>query len=191
MKEVTMLALTRSLTGSVLIVATFVPTSAKAQTETFSELVGQVKPGDRVVVSSADGNQTEGLITNLTASSLSVRLINEADFYLNNSADKTFSEAAVRKIVRQDSNWNGVLIGAAAGVPASWFYLWSAGGSDSAGAVFVGGCILFGGLGALVGGGVDALIHKTIYQAPRRGASVTIDPVLGRGRTGVAASLRF
>jgi hypothetical protein len=98
---------------------------------------------------------------------------------------RIFTEDSVRRIKAHDSPVNGVLIGTGAGL---------------LGAFVIGatcnelGCvvpfILSIGLGPGLGKAIDEAMERTIY-APTAGTTVTISPLLGRNRFGVAAQIRL
>jgi len=92
---------------------------------------------------------------------------------------------------RRDSLLNGTLIGLAAGI----------GTAAALDAVFCengfGGCdfpwrayLVFGGIGAGAGAGIDFLIGPKVSSMPP-GASLNLAPMVSRGAQGVRASLRF
>jgi hypothetical protein len=97
---------------------------------------------------------------------------------------------------RSDSLTNGLVIGAVAGtayfVTAAALLKDSDGGDVIVSTALVGG-VLFAGAGAAAGAGIDALIvrRQVIYERPASGGSVSVAPLLGRGRRGVAVSVRF
>jgi hypothetical protein len=55
------------------------------------------------------------------------------------------------------------------------------------------GMAIYGGIGAGIGVGIDALIkaERTVYDARARRTSLSIAPVVGRERKGVAVRLGF
>ena len=57
----------------------------------------------------------------------------------------------------------------------------------------IAGGVLFAGLGAAAGVGIDALIsgRQVIYQKPAGRSTVSVSPVLGHGRQGAAVMVRF
>jgi hypothetical protein len=57
----------------------------------------------------------------------------------------------------------------------------------------IAGGVLFAGMGAAAGVGIDALIarRQVIYQKPGGGSTVSVSPLLGHGRRGAALSVKF
>ena len=68
----------------------------------------------------------------------------------------------------------------------------SDGGDVIVGTAIAGG-VLFAGMGAAAGVGIDALIarRQVILQKPGGGSSVSVSPLLGHGRRGAAVSVTF
>lgn len=164
-----------------LIVAAL-PTLATAQpVASFTELPQRLNVGDTVTVDRMDGTQTRGQLVRMTPDLLMVKT----------AADEVaLASDQVRRIaVCCDSLVNGTLIGLAAG---SVFGVLVARSitehSSSIESDVIGGAI-FGGIGAGLGVGLDALIrtHKTVYQAPRVSARVSLAP----GRQQVSFRLRW
>jgi hypothetical protein len=156
---------------------------ARAQGRPFQALPSTLSVGDTVTVSTMGGAVTEGRVTAVTADGLTVR-----DAF--GGREHRFGEADTRRILRRDSVANGVLLGAAAGPLVTFASLYAAGGSDSFGAVMLGGSVLFGGAGALIGLLLDDAVQEHVYEAPAA-PRVTVSPLLGRGRAGAAMSFRF
>jgi hypothetical protein len=97
---------------------------------------------------------------------------------------------------RDDSLKNGAIIGAVAGT--AYFVTMAALLSDSDGGdvvigTAVAGGVLFAGLGAAAGVGIDALItrRQVIYRKSSRGTRVSMSPLIGRGRRGAAVTVKF
>jgi hypothetical protein len=95
-----------------------------------------------------------------------------------------------------DSLKNGAIIGA---VAATAFYVTvgallrdSDGGEVIVSSAIAGG-VLFAGMGAAAGLGIDALItrRQVIYQKSPGGNSVSVSPLLGHGRRGAAITVKF
>ena len=65
-------------------------------------------------------------------------------------------------------------------------------GKESEGRVGIGG-VIFAGLGAAAGAGIDAMIarQQVIYERSASGGWVTVSPIWGPERRGVAISVRF
>ena len=175
---------TRPLTWLVLIVA-LAPEHALAQTVQFAELSGHIKLGDSIAVTGGDGRRTKGRVTELTPSTLTL---------ISETVTTTFDERTVRKIARIDSRWNGALMGFAAGaVPGARLAQFSCGEGPvgTCGRAGWAGALVFGGIGAAIGAGVDGLINKAVYVQRQRSARLTFSPVASTGWRGARVSIRF
>ena len=92
---------------------------------------------------------------------------------------------------------NGAIIGGAAGAGyglAMLAFLMSiddGGGPIPAGVVT--GMVVFTGMGAAAGAGIDALItrRQVIYRKPSGENRFSVSPLFGRGRRGAAVTLTF
>lgn len=162
--------MTNHLLLPALILAGIPVLSTAQPVASFAELPQRLNVGDTVTVDRVDGAQTRGHLVRMTPDSLVVKTA--AD-------DIALASDQVRRIsVCCDSLLNGALIGLAAGavlgVSASRSI---AENTPSYGFDLLAGGIL-GGIGAGLGVGIDALIrtHKTVYQAPRVSAQVSLAP---------------
>ncbi len=97
---------------------------------------------------------------------------------------------------RDDSLKNGAIIGAVAGTGYFSSMMALLGDSDG-GEVIVStaviGGVLFAGMGAAAGVGIDALMtrRQVIYQKPAGENTVSVSPLLGHGRRGAAVTVKF
>ena len=160
--------------------------SAQQPVATFSQLNTRLKPGDRVWVTDAQGREHSGKITDLGSTSLT----------LGTDIRQTFTAADVRLIQerRPDSLANGALIGLGVGALVG-FALACVGEPGDADCV-VPGSLVFAGIGAGIGVGIDALIpakKRTVYQGATSSsaARLTIAPVITPRRKGVALRAVF
>ena len=142
----------RSFGGLVAAVALF-PTSVGAQTvaQSFGELQGMLKVDQTVFVTDETGRLTKGKVTDLSASSLTVLAPEK----------RTFGESTVTRINRADGVWNGALIGLGVGtIPGAWLgTVYCDECQNRTGPVLI-GVLLFGGIGAAMGTGIDVLVGK-------------------------------
>jgi hypothetical protein len=139
--------------------------------------------GERIEVTGDDGSVVTGRVIRVSDTSLVLEI------------DRKTTELAphqIRAISRweKDSVTNGILIGTGLGflVPAFISAAVDTGEPGEAAALLIppGVCI-----GLAVGWIVDALRHKKIQIFPAIPARVTVAPLLGHGRKGIEASLRF
>lgn len=162
----------------------FVTTAADAQqvATSFAQLQVLLKAGDTVYITENRGQpEWQARIVDVTASSLAVSI---------DGVRRELSENNVQRIRRRlpDSRKNGALIGflvGAAGITAGVKGLESPPGS-CAGGCLAGGVLYGGGVGALVGLGIDALIQgkRDIYVREAAGHA-SAPPSLPRGAKGL------
>jgi hypothetical protein len=157
----------------------------------FDELRFKVKPGDTVYVTDITGkSEQEVRILELSASSLAVSI---------GGVRHDLVESNVKRIRQRlpDSKKNGALIGflvGAAGSVAGAKTLESPPGSCSGGCVAA-NVLYGGGLGGLVGLGIDALIQgrKDVYVsgASRSSQEIVVRPFVTFEAKGLNVSFRF
>ena len=172
-----------------LLCAGGAPVEAQDVASSFDQLRVLVKPGDKISVVDVVGRTADGRIGTLTRDALT--LVTEA-------GPRRLGEGDVAQIRqrRDDSLKNGAIIGAVAGaayfVTAAALLRDSDGGEVIVGTAIVGG-VLFAGMGAAAGVGIDALIarQQVIYQKPGGGSGVSLAPLFGHGRRGATISVRF
>jgi hypothetical protein len=158
---------------------------AQGIANSFTELRLLVRPGDKVSVTGPTGEVT-GKLAQLSSSALKLNAHGRVlDFH---EADVS----AIRQR-RADSLQNGALIGLCVGSGLVLALIASADDAPLDGWVLM-ATAAYGGIGAGIGAGVDALIvgRQVIYErAPARGARLRISPVLTARQKGVRASIRF
>jgi hypothetical protein len=162
---------------------------AQGVAATFDQLGVLVKPGDKISVVDVNGREAEGRIGKLSSDTLTL---------VTDAGPRQFGEVEVANIRqrRGDSLLNGAIIGAVAGT--AYFVTGLAllgdgdGGNVIVGTAIVGG-VLFVGMGAAAGAGIDALIvrRQLIYQKAAAGSRVSVSPLFGRGRRGAAVTVTF
>jgi hypothetical protein len=163
------------------------PSEAQGISNSFTELRLLVRPGDTVTIIDATGKQTTARILDLSFTSLVLQV---------QGVRQEVLEAEVTTILqrRQDSLGNGALwglsIGGAVGVVA--VLALTDAYSEGGGALALAAGLVYAGLGAGVGVGMDAMVTKrqVIYQRPGS-ARLSIAPILGRDRAGARVSWRF
>ena len=147
--------------------------------ESLHELRVLVRSGDRIKLTTSDGENVAGTVTSLSASSISMRTGAQVRQF---SADDI---SAIRQR-RPDSAKEGALVGLAIG----------------AGAGFMGGCgachlqipLITGAIGAGIGAGIDALVNTEMVVFRGRGNSVkrvTVVPQLAKSHKSVQVAVRF
>ena len=181
----------RSLTALLTAIALTAPALVAAQepVRSFDQLNTRLKPGDTVWVTDAQGREVKGKIVSLAPGAVTVK----AD------ASRTYGPADVNLIHerRPDSLKNGALIGLAAGGGLTLGLCLAAEPSEGDGwcALAAG---IYGGAGAAIGVGIDALIpgKKIVaYRAPGPAgappARLSFAPVITPRAKGVAISFSF
>jgi hypothetical protein len=184
--------MTRALIVSGLCVAAPAAAAAQGIATTFQELRLLVRQGDTVTVTDVNGQEVSGKIADLSASSLVLTANNQAREWRE-------MEVATIKQRRGDSLANGALIGLGigAGVAAIGIAMWVSSDDyvgDVSGGEVVFAMAMYGGLGAGIGTGIDALITRRQVVFEKRSASgvtVQIAPLLTPTRAAGRVSIGF
>jgi hypothetical protein len=163
---------------------------AQRVASSFDQLSVLVKPGDKISIVDMTGREAEGRIGKLSGDELTL---------VTTAGARQLGERDVAKIRqrRSDSLQNGAIIGAAAGAGYGLAVLaLLASMDDGGGPIPIGvvtGMVVFTGIGAAAGAGIDALItrRQVIYEKPGGGGQVSISPLFLDGRRGVAVSVKF
>jgi ribosomal protein L30/L7E len=183
--------MTPTLRALVVLTGSLCAVPALAQTDT--PLARLVERGQTVEVRDDDGREVRGRIRAVSAATMTLE-----------GADDVF-EIPVAKITRiarpADSLADGALIGFSAG--AVFGLLGSTVGTSDCDAYYYGPCpegagfvvgstLVFGAIGAGIGVGVDALIHRgrVIYRRDA-GRQTRVTPVVGKGVAGAMASISW
>ena len=160
--------------------------AAQAPVQSFADLQPLVKPGQQVIVWGDDGRKTIGRVVSLAGNQLEIQRRR-----LFRGERRVFTEQSVGRIENHDSDWNGSLIGVGIGILTA---LTAARLSDGCGEHYLNFCdyvaILSTPAGYVVGSSIDGAINRTLYVSPGR-TRVTLLPLLGRERAGLAAAIRF
>ena len=164
--------------------------NAQGVASSFDQLSVLVKPGDKISIVDMTGREAEGRIGTLSRDELTL---------VTKAGARQLGERDVAKIRqrRSDSLQNGAIIGAAAGAGYGLAMLaLLASMDDGGGPIPIGvvtGMVVFTGIGAAAGAGIDALItrRQVIYEKPGGGRQVSISPLFLHGRRGVAVSVKF
>jgi len=183
-------SLATALTVVMTLTLVLAPVAATAQepVKSFDQLNTRLKVGDTVWVTDAQGREIKGKIHSLSPDALT----------LGADGSKTFAARDVSAIRERqlDSLKNGALIGfGVGGGLALVACLGLAEGSGESGwcAIALG---FYGGVGAGIGVGIDALIpgkKQAVYRAPGSlpSASLSFAPVITPRHKGVAVSFSF
>ncbi len=178
----------RCLTAVVLTAAT--AAAAEAQiVDSFERLRLLVGPDDRITVTDRSGQEVTGSITDLSPSSLTLRvrdithIFDAADVGAIHQRGPDSTSDGLR-----NGFWIGVGIG---GLELAARSQYDRDGLDYLSSIF--GLMGNGLAGAVVGSFVDSRIEgqRVIYRASGAARRLTVSPLLARGRRGVAVSLGF
>jgi hypothetical protein len=151
------------------------PVMAGAQDSGFAE---KIRPGQTVVVSDTSGADTQGVVERVDASTLVVKY--------GGTGTRTFTLADVDRVRRPEPMWDGAVKGALLalvpiGVHAE---------CEGCRRIWYNTQVLV--TGAAIGLAIDAACGpRTVYRNRGRLRSAAIVPLIGRGRRGIAASMRF
>jgi len=172
--------------GIVLVAAP--AAEAQGVAYTFTELRLLVRPGETISVVDAAGREMTGRIVELWPSKLALRRAAGTHEVLERDVQTIWQR-------RGDSLRNGALwglgSGAALGGLAALAMLGGHEGTTGWAAILA---AFYGGIGAGIGVGVDALVQsrQVIYARPAaEAAPLGVAPIVGGGRAGVAVSFRF
>jgi hypothetical protein len=171
------------------------PVGAEPPARSLDELGRRLRPGQRVQVLERSGRLSEGVITGLSESSLT----------LSAGESRTLAAEDVLRVDREgDSVRNGIVVGAVSGAAAGALVFWSYGqkSEEEKRATTCGECDspeiipVYAVFGAGVGWLVDHLKkgRTPLYEAPlsrTSRATVSVAPVVGRGRRGLAVAVGF
>ena len=180
-----------TMSGVVFLLLCAGGTRVEAQevASSFDQLAVLVGPGDKITVVDLTGSEAKGRIGKLSRDGL---------ILLTPAGPRQLGEDDVARISqrRGDSLKNGAIIGAVAGTV--YFVTLAALLRDSDGGeviipTAVAGGVLFAGMGAAAGVGIDALISRrqVIYQKPGGRSRVSVSPVFGHGRRGAVVTVKF
>ena len=166
-------------------------TSVDAQelASSFEQLAVLVKPGDKITVVDVAGRETQGRIGKLSPDAL---------ILITSTGSQQLNEVEVTAITqrRDDSLLNGAIIGAVAGAAYFGTAMALFAGIDDGEVIIptaIAGGVLFAGLGAAAGVGIDALFSRrqVIYRTSAPRSRATVSPMFGHGRRGAAVTVRF
>jgi hypothetical protein len=180
-----------TMAGAVVLLLCVAGTRVEAQgvASSFDQLSVLVTPGDKITVVEVTGREAEGRVGNLTRDALTL---------VTKAGPRQLSEADVAQIRqrRGDSLKNGAIIGAVAATAYMATMLAILGDGDGGDVIVsraIAGGVVFAGIGAAAGAGIDALItrRQVIYRHPAGKNTVSVSPVFGHGRRGAAITVRF
>ena len=171
-----------------LILLLFFCGAAQAQTTAADEIRKVVKPGQHLGVTDQGGQEVKGRVVDLGPDSFALQTKGQR-------RDLRYAETV--RIDRMDSLRNGALFGLMVGAGLGVALVGDSGCdpvafgcADPSAGNYLATALVFGGVGAAVGTGIDALIGgtRTIY---RRGGHVQVRPALHRTAAGAVISVNW
>ena len=155
--------------------------AAQTPVQSFEQLSTQVSPGVPVVVHHGNGRRTTGKVTSIADDRIEI-----GRRRWNFRTDQlSFSEGSVVRIERNDSAWNGTVLGVGVGAAVAWARCRTSRSGDLS---CLGWIPLSPLVGGVIGGVIDSTTRQPLFVAPRSG--VHLRPVSGRG-VGATVSLGF
>ena len=159
----------------------------------FGELQSLLEPGRDVIVRDEAGRKTRGRVSSISGDQVTIiqrrrpypRFFRAASF-----EEHTFRAEAVSRIDVPDTPMEGALLGGAVGgiVLGLWARACKTGECIQGRALYA---VLGTALSVSVGGWIDAVRNKAIYERPSQTPQVTVAPLLERDRKGVSARVSF
>jgi len=178
----------RRACGALVIVAV---AHASAAAQGFD--TGQIRVGQTVLVRDLSGAETKGIVQSAEMSKLVVkygvgRLQDPNDPSKALDDTRVFTPAEVDRVRKPGPIWDGAVKGAlVALIPVVLFATAECSGCEMGGAYAT-----ITAIGAGIGIGIDAAWGpKTVYRNRGESRKLTLAPVIGKGRGGVAASIQF
>jgi hypothetical protein len=172
-----------------LLCTSATPAGAQEAASPFERLAVLLQPGDKITVLDVNGKETKGQLGKLSRDAL---------ILMTSAGPRQLREADVITISqrRDDSVMNGAILGAVAGTAYFLTMVALLGDSDGGDIIVptaIAGGVLFAGLGAAAGAGIDAMIssRQVIYQRPASQKMVGVSPIFGHGRRGAAVTVKF
>ena len=171
------------LRGVALMLLAAASAEAQQVAGTFDQLLVLVKSGDTLTVTDGAGVRSRGKLADVSASSLELDIA---------GTRRMFRDADVTTIEKRgdDSLRNGALIGL---VAAGAIFGPAIGAVTRDWGAAVAGGLIYAGLGAGIGVGIDALIQgdRVIYAASRPKTTVSIAPRTGRSGRAIMLSVNL
>jgi hypothetical protein len=165
---------------------------AQEPVRSFDQLNTRLIVGDKIILTDMQGHEYRGRLLEISPSSLTLR---DRD----GRQVKTSSEVRLVQERQHDSLMNGALIGLACGVALAGTAAADCAGGEcefSPAAVFAIAGALYGGMGAAIGTGIDALIpgkKRVVYTASNgsRTTRMRLSPVMTSRVKAIAVGIDF
>ena len=166
------------------LLASVSPAAGQAPASSLEDLKVLEQTNSPLIVTDSTGHQFSGRLLDASSAGLSLKI---------GGSTRRFEATDIRLVRarKEDSVVNGALIGAGIGGGATaLMFLDNECSNDPACALAVG---IYGGIGALVGVGIDALIHGkvVVYDARPAPHRLTLAPAVEGRRVGVRLTVAF
>jgi len=177
-----------TLVAGCLALLVFLDAVPAAAQGTFDNLPSKIRLGQKVIVQDEQGAVTEGTVEAVSPSSLVINYYRGPVTDPSLKTTRTFTPEDVRRVQKPSHIWDGAIKGGIVGLIPPLFVL-----AEDCYDCGVGGFTVFTvSIGAAIGLGIDALSGpKTLYRRDAVRSRVSVAPIIGRERRGVAASFRF
>jgi hypothetical protein len=159
--------------------------SAQAPAASFGELDAHQLTGQRVIVRQRAGRPFHGRLVSVAGNQIEVERIRWF-----RRQRQTFVEGEVRRIDYEDSIWDGFAKGAAVGLASAVTFAKLPACNTPDNFTCLPPLALSVPLGIVIGEAIDRAVNRPVFEPPT-GASIALSPLVGRGRSGVALTVRF
>jgi hypothetical protein len=159
--------------------------SAQPPATSFGELDAHQLTGQRVIVRQRAGRPFHGRLVSVAGNQLEVERIRWF-----RRQRQTFVEGEVRRIDYEDSIWDGFAKGAAVGFASAVTFAKLPACNTPDNFTCLPGVALSVPVGILIGETIDRAVNRPAFESPT-GASIALSPLVSRGRSGVALTVRF
>ena len=168
-----------------LVLVLLVAPQAQAQqlASTFDQLRVLLKQNDTLTITDTSGQRLRGKVSTVSSSRLVLDVSGTVREFQN-------SEVEEIRMRRPDPLGNGALTGMAIGAGLAVAAVASQASGSELGWIPL-AALVYGGIGAGIGVGVDALIERDRVIYARSTSSISITPVFGNKRPGVFVSVRL
>jgi hypothetical protein len=154
----------------------------------FAQLRALIKPGETLTITDTKGERAQGKLSELSTASLVLRVSGKPRQFGPGDIDTIETRVS-------DPLLNGALIGLAIGWGLAAITGVATSGARDAGPELVGFlAVIYGGVGAGIGVGVDAFVRESrvVYAGTRANQGrVELVPIMSRHRKGLRMSVRF
>ena len=173
----------RIIHALVLVLLAAAPAQAQQLASTFDQLRVLIKQNDTLTITDTSGQRLRGKVSTVSSS----RLVLDVSGTVREFQDSNVEEIRMR---RPDSLGNGALTGMAIGAGLAVAAVASQASANELGWIPL-VALVYGGIGAGIGVGVDALIERDRVIYARSTPAISIAPMSGHRQRGVFVSVRL